>query len=68
MTKEQQIINIVASPREFFETGITRQYQTRIECLQKLIEDIFDPEYVAFSRREEIGHTIRRTKSIKEVL
>lgn len=36
MTNEQHIINIVARQREFFATGITLQYQTRIECLQKL--------------------------------
>jgi aldehyde dehydrogenase (NAD+) len=36
MTKEQEIINIVASQHEFFASGITLQYQARIECLEKL--------------------------------
>lgn len=36
MTIEQQIINIVDRQRDFFKTGITRQYQTRIGCLHKL--------------------------------
>jgi aldehyde dehydrogenase (NAD+) len=63
MTKEQQIINIVARQREFFATGSTRQYQTRIECLQKLKaglikyeaelhaalkQDLSKPEFEAF--------------------
>jgi hypothetical protein len=36
MTTEQQIIAIVERLRQFFRTGRTRQYQTRIECLKKL--------------------------------
>jgi len=36
MTNELQIINIVAGQRVFFNTGITRLYQTRIDCLLKL--------------------------------
>jgi aldehyde dehydrogenase (NAD+) len=63
MTKEQEIINIVASQREFFASGITLQYQARIECLEKfrtglnkyeaelhaaLKQDLGKPEFEAF--------------------
>jgi aldehyde dehydrogenase (NAD+) len=63
MTTEEQIIDIVARQREFFATGITLQYQTRIECLQKLKaglvkyeaelhaalkQDLSKPEFEAF--------------------
>jgi hypothetical protein len=36
MTTEQQIVAIVERQCQFFRTGHTRQYQTRIECLKKL--------------------------------
>jgi aldehyde dehydrogenase (NAD+) len=35
MTSEQTIISTVARQRNFFKVGSTRQYQTRIDCLQK---------------------------------
>jgi len=32
----EQIVTIVEKQRQFFRTGLTRQYQTRIGCLEKL--------------------------------
>ena len=34
--QEQQIVSIVNQQREFFNSGVTRAYQYRVECLNKL--------------------------------
>jgi aldehyde dehydrogenase (NAD+) len=44
MTTEQQIVAIVERQRQFFKTGRTRQYQTRIECLKKLQAGLINHE------------------------
>ena len=36
MDTEQKIIDVVSKQRQFYNTGITHKYETRIECLQKL--------------------------------
>jgi len=36
MDIEQKIIDVVSKQRQFYNTGITQKYETRIKCLQKL--------------------------------